>query len=91
MNTKEKLEDYTELEFLEFLGEFFENKHGLSGKDYENHTNSLLVHFEKITEHPEKSALIFYPFAGREDSPMGILKEVKEWRALNGKPGFKAP
>ncbi|HCP3240855.1 bacteriocin immunity protein, partial [Escherichia coli] len=23
------------------------------------------------------------------DSPEGIVKEVKEWRAKNGKPGFK--
>ncbi|WP_311237989.1 bacteriocin immunity protein, partial [Escherichia coli] len=23
------------------------------------------------------------------DSPEGIVKEIKEWRAANGKPGFK--
>ncbi len=91
MNLKKRLEDYTELEFLELLSEFFENKHGLIGKEYENHTNKLLLHFEKITEHPQKSALIFYPPAGREDSPEGILKEIKEWLAINDKPGFKAP
>ncbi|HDL8760820.1 TPA: bacteriocin immunity protein, partial [Yersinia enterocolitica] len=25
----------------------------------------------------------------REDSPEGVLAEVKKWRAENGKPGFK--
>jgi hypothetical protein len=46
-------------------------------------------HFEAITEHPGRSDVIFYPKEGQEDSPEGILKEVKEWRALNNKPGFK--
>ncbi|BDO03284.1 hypothetical protein KAM622c_28710 [Klebsiella quasipneumoniae subsp. quasipneumoniae] len=33
--------------------------------------------------------VIFYPPKGREDSPERVVKEVKEWRARNGKPGFK--
>lgn len=35
------------------------------------------------------SDLIYYPRDDREDSPEGIVKEIKEWRAANGKPGFK--
>ncbi|WP_288095641.1 bacteriocin immunity protein, partial [Pseudomonas sp.] len=43
-----------------------------------------------VTEHPDRSDVIFYPREGQEDSPEGILKEVKAWRASNNKPGFKS-
>ncbi|WP_297843776.1 bacteriocin immunity protein [Pseudomonas sp.] len=91
MNFKENLEDYTELEFLELLAELFENKNGLTADDYENLATALILHIVSITEHPEKSDLLCYPAQGREDSPEGILAEVKRWRAAAGKPGFKAP
>lgn len=87
---KEKLEDYTEAEFLAFLGEFFHQTSGLKGQKLEEYRDRLLEHFESITEHPGRSDVIFYPEEGQEDSPEGILKEVKEWRAANNKPGFKA-
>ncbi|HEP9757704.1 TPA: bacteriocin immunity protein, partial [Pseudomonas aeruginosa] len=32
----------------------------------------------------------YYPNENREDSPAGVVKEVKEWRASKGLPGFKA-
>ncbi|TPW37275.1 bacteriocin immunity protein, partial [Mixta tenebrionis] len=50
---------------------------------------ALVFEFERLTEHPDGSDLIFYPRDDREDSPEGVVKEVKEWRANNGKPGFK--
>lgn len=86
---KEKIEDYTEAEFLSFLKEFFEDNNELTGDELGEYTSKLAKHFEKVTEHPEKSALIFYPKQGREDSPEGILNEIKIWREQNGKPGFK--
>ena len=86
---KEKFEDYTETEFLAFLGEFFHQTSGLKGQELEEYRDRLLEHFESITEHPGRSDVIFYPEEGQEDSPEGILKEVKEWRAANNKPGFK--
>ena len=86
---KNKLEDYTETEFLLFLREFFENTNNLEGDALNDYTDSLLDHFEAITEHPDRSDVLFYPKEGREDSPEGVLKEVKEWRAANNKPGFK--
>lgn len=89
MMLKEKYEDYTEAEFLDFLSEFFENKHNLKGEAYRKHIQKLVSHFEKITEHPAKSDLIFYPATGTEDSPQGILTVVEVWRAANGKPGLK--
>ncbi|HEP8279102.1 TPA: bacteriocin immunity protein, partial [Pseudomonas aeruginosa] len=36
------------------------------------------------------SDLLYYPNENREDSPAGVVKEVKEWRASKGLPGFKA-
>ncbi len=48
-----------------------------------------LEHFIKITEHPEGSDLIYYPEGNNDGSATAIIKEVKEWRAKNGKPGFK--
>ncbi|MBF7958754.1 bacteriocin immunity protein [Rahnella victoriana] len=41
------------------------------------------------TEHPYRNGLIYHPKDGQDDSPEGIVKEVKEWRAAIGKPGFK--
>ncbi|HBT8412993.1 TPA: bacteriocin immunity protein, partial [Klebsiella pneumoniae] len=32
---------------------------------------------------------IFKPKVGEDSSAKGIVKTVKEWRAANGKPGFK--
>ena len=86
---KKKYEEYTESEFLEFLRCFFEFPDELEGDALNNHTDKLIDHFNEITEHPDRSDVIFYPKEGQEDSPEGILKEVKEWRARNNKPGFK--
>ncbi|MHA6235709.1 bacteriocin immunity protein [Pseudomonas fluorescens group sp. PF-69] len=86
---KAKLEDYTEAEFLAFLGEFFHQASNLKGRALEEYRDRLLSHFESVTEHPGRSDVIFYPREGQEDSPEGILKEVKAWRAANNKPGFK--
>lgn len=87
---KERFEDYTEDEFLFFLGEFFHQTSGFKGQQLEVYRHKLLEHFEAVTEHPGRSDVIFYPKEGQEDSPEGILKEIKEWRALNNKPGFKS-
>ena len=86
---KEQLEDYTEAEFLIFLREFFDYSVALEGDALSQYTDRLVDHFELVTEHPDRSDVIFYPKEGQEDSPAGILKEVKEWRARNNKPGFK--
>ncbi|MEH5911471.1 bacteriocin immunity protein, partial [Escherichia coli] len=51
--------------------------------------DKLVDEFRRLAEHPDGSDLIYYPRDDREDSPEGIVKEVKEWRAKNGKPGFK--
>ncbi|HGG8999845.1 TPA: bacteriocin immunity protein, partial [Enterobacter hormaechei subsp. xiangfangensis] len=48
-----------------------------------------ILEFKRLTEHPDGSDLIYYPREDREDSPEGVVQEVKEWRRENGKPGFK--
>ncbi|MCA6223100.1 bacteriocin immunity protein [Photorhabdus antumapuensis] len=83
MNLKNKLEDYTEAEFLSLL-----NKIWAVDVSEEEHDN-LIDHFEKLSEHPNGNGLIFYPSSGQDDSPEGIVKQIKEWRAKNGKPDFK--
>jgi hypothetical protein len=51
--------------------------------------NQLVFHFEKVSEHPTGSDPIFYPEDEADDSPEGVTRIVKEWRAANGLPGFK--
>lgn len=86
---KDSIEQYTETEFLEFLDSYFSEVERLSGDELDEYTRKYVKHFEKITEHPDKSDVLFYPKEGQEDSSEGVLKEVKDWRAANGKPGFK--
>lgn len=52
--------------------------------------NALVFHFEKVSEYPAGSDLIFYPENGADDSSEGITRLVKAWRAANGLPGFKS-
>ncbi|WP_413734796.1 bacteriocin immunity protein [Sodalis sp. RH21] len=91
MNFLEKYEDYTEEEFRNFLNEFHLKESKLSGVALEIYIDKLIDHFEKITEHPLGSDLIYYPNAEQGNGIDGILSEVKQWRAKNGKPGFKKP
>lgn len=91
MDFKARLEDYTEQEFLKLVGTFFKNDTSLTGERYDTYIDNLVDHFEAVTEHPDRSAVIYYPAEGEEDSPEGVVERIKEWRAANGKPGFKTP
>ncbi|MEX5997130.1 bacteriocin immunity protein [Providencia hangzhouensis] len=84
MELKYNITDYTESEFLKLLT-IICNADTAS----EEEQIKFVTHFEKVTEHPSGSDLIYYPEDGADDSPVGILKTVKEWRAKNGKPSFK--
>ncbi len=84
---KEKLEDYTEEEFLNFLGGLrstMKDGKPLKGKELEMYWDSLVDHFIEITQHPSGSDLIFYPKSQGDDKPENILKIVKEWRRSQG-------
>ena len=82
---KNRIEDYTEEEFLAFIEDIFYSKAPTEKID-----DLWIDHFVAITEHPRRSDVLVFPLEGEEDSPAGVLKRVKEWRAANGKPGFKA-
>ncbi|QHM77454.1 Colicin-E2 immunity protein [Mixta theicola] len=81
---KKSITDYTEQEFLEFLRKIWR-----AAELPEREQDALVFEFERLTEHPDGYNLIYYPRKDREASPEGVVKEVKEWRAKNGKPGFK--
>lgn len=79
------ISDYTENEFLEFVRKIYQAESAS-----EEEEDKRIDEFERLTEHPDGSDLIFYPRDDREDSPEGIVQEVKQWRAANGKSGFKS-
>lgn len=75
---------YTEKDFLIFVQSICNG-----GQESEEEDVKNILEFKRLTEHPDGSDLIYYPRDDREDSPEGIVKEVKEWRTANGKTGFK--
>lgn len=89
MKLKENINDYTENEFIDFLKEFFENPNNLKGKELKNHIEKLVSHFDKIIDHPEGNGLIFNPPDDRDDSPEGVINEIKRWRKSQNLPLFK--
>ena len=84
MKKMDKIEDYTEEQFLEFVRKIFDVSDTTEAEDIKN-----IFEFKWLTQHPDGSDLIYYPRKDREDSPEGVVQEVKEWRRANGKPGFK--
>lgn len=85
MELKKSISDYTETEFLELMNEIYKE----NTAETDDKSDILLDHFEKITEHPDGTDLIYYAKSDAESTPSAIAKIVKEWRAQNGKPGFK--
>jgi len=83
--TNKSISDFTEKDFLIFVQSICDGGQETEEEDIKN-----ILEFKRLTEHPDGSDLIYYPRDDREDSAEGIVKEVKEWRAANGKPGFKA-
>lgn len=81
---KKTISDYTEAEFLAFVKKLFDVQNTTEEEDIKN-----ILEFKRLCEHPSGSDLVYYPDDNREDSPEGVVKEIKEWRAKNGKPGFK--
>ncbi|AVR03781.1 bacteriocin immunity protein [Pluralibacter gergoviae] len=77
------LSDYTEKEFLEFVKGIYNDTYSSEDAHIE-----AVLEFERLSEHPSGSDLLYYPEKGKE-GPEGAVKEIKEWRAKNGKPGFK--
>ncbi|ATI93475.1 bacteriocin immunity protein [Salmonella enterica] len=85
MELKKSISDYTEAEFIEFMKEI--DKENVAETD--DKLDLLLNHFEQVTEHPDGTDLIYYAASDAESTPEAITLKIKEWRAANGKPGFK--
>lgn len=79
-----KLSDYTEKEFSDFITK-------IKTVDFpsESAHDEAIYEFARLTEHPEGWNLIYHPQKGADTSNQGIIKAIKDWRATNGKPGFK--
>lgn len=80
-----KLSEYTESEFLYLVQKIFS-----AVCETEEDGNRQVIEFERLVEHPSGTDLIFYPEDGKDDSPQGVIQEVKEWRQRRGKSGFKS-
>jgi hypothetical protein len=78
------ISDFTEAEFLKFVTKIYNDEYATE----DEHIKSVLE-FERLSEHPSGSDLLYYPEAGKS-GPEAIVKEVKKWRTDNGKPGFKS-
>ena len=89
MKLKSKLEEYTEDEFLSLITELYENREGRSGAELERFRDNIVFNFRRITEHPDGADVLTRPPVGSDKSPQGVVNRIKEWRAANGKPGFK--
>ncbi|MFK0345089.1 bacteriocin immunity protein [Pseudomonas asiatica] len=89
MMLKQSLTEYTEPEFLALVSDLYADRTGLKGAELEKHRIDIVLLFEKLTEHPDGSDVIYYPPDGADVSPQGVVNRIKEWRAANGKPGFK--
>ena len=89
---KEKIEDYTEAEFIELLGEFRNTTRkdkSLKGDALQKYLDDLIDYFVEITGHPARSDLIFYPEKRGDEEPENIVKIIREWRRSQGLPLFK--
>ncbi|AZL75382.1 bacteriocin immunity protein [Pseudomonas oryziphila] len=85
---KKTISDYTEGEFLELLKGIAYVDSVLYPSE-RSHTNAILE-FERITQHPLGSDLLYYPTKhGLTDSLGEVIRVVKQWRAEQGLPGFK--
>ncbi|MCS3433227.1 bacteriocin immunity protein [Klebsiella sp. BIGb0407] len=63
--------------------------HNLGGHTKDNGNGTSTTTDIRVTEHPGGSDLIYYPEGDNDGSTNAIIKEIKEWRTKNGKPGFK--
>ncbi|MNF61960.1 Colicin-E9 immunity protein [compost metagenome] len=84
MKSNKPYDQYTESEFLEIINRLF-----LGEYSSEEELDSLVHKIVDASEHPNGTDILFYPEQGVENSPVGVLNSIKEWRNANGKPGFK--
>lgn len=84
MELKQNLEDYTEPEFLHFVKKIW------AVDVPEDEHDQLVMHFDKVSQHPMGSDILFYSEDyGNKPSPEGAVVSLKLFRANKGLPGFK--
>ncbi|MCF4996984.1 bacteriocin immunity protein [Pseudomonas syringae] len=82
---KKTIPDYTEAEFIAFLQSVL-----AANTSPDEVLDPLLLEFERLSEHPSGSDLIYWPEdMSKSPTAEGITRTVKAWRAANGLPGFK--
>ncbi|MDW6093299.1 bacteriocin immunity protein [Vibrio rhizosphaerae] len=84
MNLKNSINEYSEDEFLRLLQKICK-----ADASSESKLDTLIDHFEDITEHPDGSDLIYYPDDPADATPERIVEIVKQWRMSQGLPCFK--
>ncbi|KAE9639892.1 hypothetical protein EJA70_27025 [Pseudomonas sp. PB103] len=84
LNSNKKYEDYTEFDYMNLIHRLFKGDYSS-----EKELDEIVELIVDAAEHPAGSNVLYYPAEGVEDSPEGVLNTIKEWRAANGKPGFK--
>lgn len=85
MSLKNKFEEYTESEYKTLIQRLFDGEYSS-----EKELDGIVENIVNTSEHPNGSDILYFPSEGIEDSPSGVLATIKQWRAANGKPGFKA-
>jgi hypothetical protein len=86
MILRDKISDYTEQDFLDFLHEIDR----ANDNEPDEVLARLLLHFRKVTEHPSGINLLYRPPTEHDGEPKQVLKIVKKWRLDNGKEVFKS-
>ena len=77
MELKHSISDYTEAEFLEFVKKICRAEGATEEDD-----NKLVREFERLTEHPDGSDLIYYPRDDREIVLKGLSRKLKNGELL---------
>ncbi|WP_085710624.1 MULTISPECIES: bacteriocin immunity protein [unclassified Pseudomonas] len=77
------ISDMSEAEFLGFVWKIYQSEYAT-----EKDQIAAVMEFERLSEHPAGSDLLYYPALG-ESGPEAVVAEVKRWRAAHDKPGFK--
>ena len=85
MELKRSFSEYTKTDFLALLNEILRE----NVAETDDRLDELLEHFELITEHPERTDLIYYAPSDAESTVEAITDRIEKWRAANGKTGFK--
>ncbi|MHC8355863.1 bacteriocin immunity protein [Pseudomonas sp. LB3P81] len=83
---KKNFADFTEAEFIQLMQEI----RAANQTAPDEILDPLLKQFCEITENPDGTDLFYYLEEGADNSNEGITQTVKQWRAAQGLPGFRA-